>query len=130
MDVASRAVLGRTWDQGPLASGSDLQTGEFSTIGLMGARRRIVEEHRDKIADVARRNRAVGIRLFGSAARDEDTERSDLDFLVDFEDGSSLFDLMHLRDDLEELLGCPVDVVSVGGLTARDEHILAEAIPL
>jgi predicted nucleotidyltransferase len=96
----------------------------------MGARRRLVEAHRDEIADVARRHRASSIRLFGSAARDEDTERSDLDFLVEFEDGSSLFDLMHLRDDLEELLGCTVDVVSIGGLTARDEHILAEAIPL
>lgn len=51
-------------------------------------------------------------------------------FLVQFEPGSSLFDLLHLQDDLEELLGCPVDVVSVGGLKPRDDLIRAEAIAL
>ena len=50
--------------------------------------------------------------------------------LVEFEPGSSLFDLMHLEDDLEELLGCPVDVISVGGLKARDDHIRRDALPL
>lgn len=101
-----------------------------STIKAIGALRRLVEEHRQEISDVARRHRAVSIQLFGSAAGGEDDERSDPDFLVGFEDGSSLFDLMHLSDDLEALLGCDVDVVSVGGLTERDDHILAEAVPL
>ena len=50
--------------------------------------------------------------VFGSVARGEDDEASDIDFLVEFEPDSSLFDLLHLKDDLEELLGCTVDVVS------------------
>jgi len=50
--------------------------------------------------------------------------------LVEFEPGSSLFDLLHLQDELAELLAAPVDVVSAGGLRARDEHIRQEAILL
>jgi predicted nucleotidyltransferase len=68
--------------------------------------------------------------MFGSVARGEDGPSSDIDFLVDFEPGSSLFDLLHLQDELAELLGCDVDVVSTGGLKATDDHIRREAIPL
>ncbi|HVW31966.1 MAG TPA: nucleotidyltransferase domain-containing protein [Acidimicrobiia bacterium] len=62
--------------------------------------------------------------------RGEDDAGSDIDFLVEFEPGSSLFDLLHLQDDLSELLGVPADVVSAGGLKPRDDHIRLEAIPL
>lgn len=68
--------------------------------------------------------------MFGSVARGEDGPSSDIDFLVDFEPGSSLFDLLHLQDELAELLGCEVDVVSTGGLKPTDDHIRREAIPL
>lgn len=68
--------------------------------------------------------------MFGSVARGDDDEFSDIDFLVDFEDGSSLFDLLHLTEELETLLGVPVDVVSTGGLKDRDDHIRREALPL
>jgi hypothetical protein len=50
--------------------------------------------------------------------------------LVDFVPGSSLFDLMRLNRELEGLLRHPVDVVSRGGLRARDQAILDEAIEL
>jgi predicted nucleotidyltransferase len=53
-----------------------------------------------------------------------------VDFLVDFEPGSSLFDLLHLKDELTALLGFPVDVVSRRALKDRDEHIRREAVPL
>ena len=68
--------------------------------------------------------------IFGSVARGEDHPDSDIDFLVEFETGSSLFDLLHLQDELEELLEHSVDVVSVGGLRPHDVHIRAEALPL
>lgn len=68
--------------------------------------------------------------VFGSVARGEETESSDIDFLVEFEPGSSLFDLLHISEELEALLGVPVDVVSAGGLKDRDEHIRREAVPL
>lgn len=63
-------------------------------------------------------------------ARDEESSTSDIDFLVEFENGSSLFDLLHLSEELEALLGVSVDVVSVGGLKDRDDHIRREAVPL
>ena len=96
----------------------------------MGTRRSLVEEHRAQIADLVRRHRGRSIAVVGSVARGEDDADSDIDFLVEFEPGSSLFDLVHLQDALSELLGCPVDVVSVGGLKPRDEQIRREAIPL
>lgn len=96
----------------------------------MGEQSALVEQRKQAIADIARTHKATSIAVFGSAARGEDTDRSDIDFLVEFEPGSSLFDLLHLQDDLEALLRCKVDVVSAGALTERDEHIRREAISL
>ena len=62
--------------------------------------------------------------------RGDDRPDSDVDVLVDFEPGSSLFDVLHLTAELERLLGRNVDVVSAGGLKPRDRHILDEAIDL
>lgn len=75
-----------------------------------------------------RQRHAHAVSIFGSVARGDDTPSSDIDFLVEFDDGSSLFDLMNLEEALEALLGVPVDVVSMGGLKDRDAHIRCEAI--
>lgn len=96
----------------------------------MGARRAIVEAKRDEINELARRHHGRAVSLFGSAARGDDHADSDFDFLVEFEPGSSLFDLMDLQEALESLLGVHVDVVSVGGLKDRDDHIRQEAVPI
>ena len=90
----------------------------------------LIEQRRDAIKDAARRHRGVSVSLFGSLARGTDNESSDADFLVEFESGSSLFELLHLQDELRELLGRPVDVVSVAGLKAGDDRIRREAITL
>ena len=76
------------------------------------------------------RHRGITIAIFGSVARGDAAEDSDVDFLVEFEPGSSLLDLLRLQDELSETLGRPVDVVSLGGLKPRDDHIRAEAVPL
>lgn len=69
--------------------------------------------------------------LFGSLARDEAAETSDIDILVDYRPGMrlSFFRVCDLRYRLEELLGAPVDLVTMSGLRAeiRDE-VLSEAI--
>jgi predicted nucleotidyltransferase len=96
----------------------------------MGKRRALVEARRDEINRIVREHRGRTIALFGSVARGDDTTTSDYDFLVEFEPGSSLFDLMDLQEALADLLAAPVDVVSVGGLKDRDEHIRREAIPI
>jgi predicted nucleotidyltransferase len=79
---------------------------------------------------IASRHHASRVRLFGSAARGDDRPDSDIDLLVDFDEDSSLFDLMRMSRELEALLGRAVDVVSAGGLKTRDRAILAESVDL
>lgn len=96
----------------------------------MSVHRAAVESKRNEINDLVRQHHGRAVALFGSVARGDDTPESDIDFLVEFEKGSSLFDLMDLQESLEQLLGVSVDVVSVGGLKERDEHIRREAVPI
>ena len=70
-----------------------------------------VRSKRDKILEVAARHGAMNVRLFGSLARREERADSDVDLLVDMEEGRSLLDLSHLLQDMEELLGCKVHLV-------------------
>ena len=85
---------------------------------------------RAELIALADRHKAENVRIFGSVARGEAGEGSDVDILVHFREGASLFDLMDLEEALESLLGAPVDVVSVGGLKDRDNHIRSEAVPI
>ena len=91
----------------------------------------ILQRKRGKILNLARKHGAKEIKVFGSVARGEEDSRSDVDFLVTLEAGRSLFDLGGLLVDLENLLGCKVDVVTDKGLRSRiRERVLREAIPL
>ena len=94
----------------------------------MGSRMALVQSRREEIHAVVAAHRARSVAVFGSVARGEDTPASDIDFLVQFDPGASLMDLVRLTDDLEALLDCRVVVVSVGGLKDRDEHIRREAV--
>ncbi len=86
---------------------------------------------RDEILSSAARHGARNVRIFGSVARGEATADSDLDVLVDLEPGRSLLDLGGLLIELQELLGCRVDVVTEQGLRPRlRERVLREAVPL
>lgn len=96
----------------------------------MGPVRHVIEAYSKEITALAGRRHALSIRLFGSAARLDDGDASDADFLVDFGPEASILDVVHLRLDLEHLLGFPVDVVPLGGLTTRDTHIIEESIPV
>ena len=84
-----------------------------------------------RIRGSARDHGVHEMRIFGSRARGEAHEGSDLDLLVRMEDGRNLWDLAGFRMELEDLLGCRVDVVTEGALSPylRD-RILAEAVPL
>ncbi len=84
----------------------------------------LLRERREKIRDYGVRR----LRLFGSCARDEASEVSDLDFLVDFE--KKTFDAyMGLKGFLENLFGCPVDLVLSSAIKPRlRPSILKDAI--
>lgn len=88
-------------------------------------------DKRAEILLIAARHGARNVRIFGSVARDEAGRDSDLDVLVDLEPGRSLFDLGSLLMELQDLLGCRVDVVTEKGLRPRiRERVLREALPL
>lgn len=90
-----------------------------------------VEMHRDEIRTIAERHGAHRIRVFGSVARGEDEEGSDLDLLVEFELGRSLMDQVALMLELEDLLESRVDIVDVVALhPSIKQRILAEAVAL
>jgi len=90
-----------------------------------------LEKQRADILRIAREHGARNVRVFGSIGRRDGTADSDLDVLIDFEPGRSLLDLVGLKLDLEELLGCSVDVATEDALhwTIR-EQVIAEARPL
>jgi uncharacterized protein len=86
---------------------------------------------RDEILRLAARRGARNVRVFGSVARGEAGPESDLDLLVDMDPGRSLFDLGGFLVDVEEALGCHVDVVTEKGLRAQlRPEVLKEAVPL
>ncbi|MDV3002429.1 MAG: hypothetical protein N5P05_004084 (plasmid) [Chroococcopsis gigantea SAG 12.99] len=92
----------------------------------------LVQEKREEILSVAAAHGAFNVRLFGSVARGEDTEDSDVDFLVDYDPMKvTPWFPGGLLMDLQELLGRKVDVLTEKGISPliRD-RVLAEAKPL
>lgn len=88
-------------------------------------------EKREDILSIAEKYGAYNVRVFGSIARREADAESDIDFLVDMEPGRTLFDIGGLLMDLQDLLGCSVDVVTEDSLRKRiRERVLKEAIAL
>jgi uncharacterized protein len=91
----------------------------------------LLQENREEILKIATKHGAYNLRIFGSVARGEERQDSDVDFLVDMESDRNLLDRIGLMQDLEDLLGRKVDVATVKVL--RDfcrEGILKDAVPL
>jgi predicted nucleotidyltransferase len=89
----------------------------------------MLRQRREEILSVAAANGARNLRVFGSVARGDAHPGSDVDLLADFDVGRSLWDLVGLKQDLEELLGVPVEVgTGVHNLIA--EKVAREAVPL
>jgi uncharacterized protein len=90
-----------------------------------------IRNRRDEINHLAAQYGAHDVRIFGSVARGDATDTSDLDLIVRFEPGRSLLDHGGLLMDLRELLGIKVDVIDEGALTGRFGQVVRkEAIPL
>ncbi|WP_017660477.1 nucleotidyltransferase family protein [Baaleninema simplex] len=93
--------------------------------------RELLQLKREEILSLAARHGASNVRIFGSVARGEEREDSDIDFLVEMDGDRSLLDRIGLIQDLEDLLGRKVDVATVKGLREYfRERILNQAIPL
>jgi predicted nucleotidyltransferase len=100
----------------------------------------ILAAKREEILQIAAKYGAYNIRIFGSVARGEADVNSDVDFLVEMETGRSLFDLGGLLMELQDILGCEVDIVTEKGLRSPlaapqgasriRERVLNEAVPL
>ncbi len=77
-------------------------------------------EKSKKIHEIIKNNNGSEIKIFGSVANGTASNSSDIDFLVKFNKKASLFDLIEIKIELEDLLGNRVDVVSENGLKDND----------
>jgi len=110
----------------------DLAPAPHRCLGLPDSRLgRRLRRHRRAVLQLAEQRGAHNVRVFGSVARGEDTEASDIDLLVDLDDGVGLVALAGLRRQLSELLNVDVDVVPAATLkpTVADA-VLSEAVSL
>ena len=84
-----------------------------------------------KLVPILKRHGVARASLFGSFARGDEDENSDLDLLVEFESGRSLLDLVAVKLDLEDALGRAVDVVTRNALDpVIRECVLRERVPI
>lgn len=124
-DDGGPAVLAIVLERARRSAGS-------SGFGAGTARRpsEALSANRAEILELVRRHKATNARVFGSVARGEDHPGSDLDLLVKFDSGASLLDQAALQEDLQDLLGVRVDVVSEAGVGPDRLQILDEAGPI
>ena len=90
-----------------------------------------IRAKRDEIYAVARAHKAEKLWVFGSCARKEETPESDVDFLVEFGEGSSLLSPVHLMNALRDFFGRKVDVVSTRGIHPYIQNrVLSESVAI
>lgn len=111
-----------------MSSKVPLSPGRAPFSGPTGQR---VTARRREVQEILTSHGVTNIRVFGSVARGDDDQDSDVDLLVDFARGTSLFTILRIQDLLERLLEAEVDLVSNAGLKARMRPTVeADAIPL
>ncbi|MDD2904395.1 MAG: nucleotidyltransferase family protein [Syntrophales bacterium] len=90
-----------------------------------------LRQKREEVLKLAHQHGASRVRVFGSVAKGEETEASDLDLLVEMEPERSLLDMVAIKQDLEDLLGCRVHVVTEATVSPYlREKVLQEAVHL
>ncbi len=80
--------------------------------------------HRDEVLAIIARYPVTNPRVFGSVARGEDVEGSDIDLVIDVDGTFSYFDMAKLAAELEALLGCPLDI---GTARSLKPHVVQQA---
>jgi predicted nucleotidyltransferase len=90
-----------------------------------------LKRNRNAILKIAASHGAQNLRIFGSVARGQAKQSSDLDVLITLEPGRSLLDLVAIKQDLEDLLDCAVDVVTEDAVSPHiREQVLKDAVSL
>ncbi len=90
-----------------------------------------IRKHRQEILRIAGEYGASEVRIFGSTATGRSNADSDIDVLVKLQPGRSLFDIVALKQDLEDLLGRDVDVVTEASISPYiRQQVLEEAVSL
>lgn len=91
----------------------------------------ILQHQREQVIRIAASHGGQNVRVFGSVARGQFGPDSDVDLLVKLDTGRSLLDLIAIKQDLEDLLGCAVDVVTEAALSPYiREQVLKETVSL
>ena len=91
----------------------------------------LLKTRRDHIIQLAAHHGAHNVRVFGSVARGKAGPTSDVDLLVEMDQGRSLLDLIELSQELEAYLDRKVDILTDEGLSPYlEQRIHAEAVPL
>lgn len=122
------AIRGATGQHDPVGELTETTPKRFHQIHQMN---KLAGLPQDEIRRIASRHGALNVRVFGSRARGEERPESDLDLLVEFEQGRTLLDAIGLEQELGDLLGLPVQVLTPFGLSPHlREKILGSAIPL
>ncbi len=90
-----------------------------------------LKQHRTAIRRIIESKHGCNVRVFGSVARGDDTEHSDLDLLIDSASPLSLFDIGEMLYDLEKMLSIKVEILTPADIPAKfRERVLQEALPL
>jgi predicted nucleotidyltransferase len=88
-----------------------------------------IRQYRPKINEISARHGIDRLRVFGSLARGENEEGSDIDFLVKLQENRDLLDLIAFSHEVADVLHCKVDVISEDGVSPYlREHIFREAV--
>jgi hypothetical protein len=92
---------------------------------------KLIQDKKSDILAIAARHGAANMRLFGSVARGDDSETSDVDLLVSMEKNRSLYDLIGLQQDVQKILNRKVDVLTDKSINSYlQTKILQEAVLL
>lgn len=90
-----------------------------------------IQQHQQQIQQLAQQFGLTNLRIFGSVAKGQDTDTSDLDLIVDTSPTTTLFDICGLQIELEELLDLKVDVLTTQSLPQQFKtDVLQHAVAL
>ena len=91
--------------------------------------KKLLKDKHDQIIEITKKYGATEVRLFGSIVKGSTTKTSDVDILVKMQSGATLLDLIAIKQDLEDLLGLKVDVVTEDSISPYiKKSILKEAV--